>query len=573
MKKLIFFKDYLTGRYGKPLYRIPVDLALGCPNRDRELRGGCLFCAADGSRARHLARQLQLPEQVARGIAFARQRYRAEPPYIAYFQSFTNTYAPVEQLRSYYETVLAQADFRLVIIATRPDALPEPVLDYLAELNRRYEVWVELGVQSCHDRTLQLIRRGHDFAAVRLAAQRLAERQLRTAAHLILGLPQETPEMWSRSAELLAELPFQAVKLHQLMVLKNSPLAAWYGDPGRRTQLRLLNEYEYAAAAADFLRRQPEGRIVMRLTGDAASDALIAPKWWMSKGQFLEFFRREFARESPELFPKVATGDGSYTLYHPRYRQHFHSLAGARSEAEKKLIEAVNLPEQLQQGRSLRLLDIGFGLGVNAFTALAAAEQAGTGRLDIVSLENDRRVLAAALPLYPADSREGEILKALERRQYWQGRFAALHLLFGDARRQIRQLSGVFDLIFMDGFSPDVNPELWSYDFIRQLKTHLAADGRIVTYCSAYPLRGALHRAGLAVGETTPFGRRRGGTLAARRGPLPPLSDKEWNIILGSTAGVPYRDRGLAADADTILRRRELVVKRLRARGIPKRFQ
>ena len=207
MKELNFFSDYLAKRYGRKLYRIPLDLALGCPNREGGFGAGCAFCAEDGSRARHLSRHLDLAGQVAAGVEFARCRYGAEPPYIAYFQAFTSTFAPAEKLRRLYREALAAADFKVVIIGTRPDALPEPVLDLLSELAREYELWIELGVQSSHDRTLELIRRGHDFAATVKAANQLAERGINAACHVIAGLPGESAEDFFRTAERIAAVP------------------------------------------------------------------------------------------------------------------------------------------------------------------------------------------------------------------------------------------------------------------------------------------------------------------------------------------------------------------------------
>jgi SAM-dependent methyltransferase len=153
------------------------------------------------------------------------------------------------------------------------------------------------------------------------------------------------------------------------------------------------------------------------------------------------------------------------------------------------------------------------------------------------------------------------------------GRWNKVTLVNGDARDSVRKLpEQYFDAVFMDGFSPDVNPELWTYDFIRQLRRVLKPDGVIVTYSSAYPLRGAFLRLGFKVRETAAFGRRRGGTAASLRG-SDALSEKERNIILKSTAGIPYRDPGLGNTPERILRARERLVKRLRARGVPKWFK
>ena len=253
MQQIRFFSDDIAARYGRRLHRIPLDLSLGCPNRPDRFGPGCVFCAEDGGRARHLARHLDLAGQVRAGIEFARSRYGGEAPWIAYFQAFTSTYAPLQRLRELYAEVLRAAEFKVVIIGTRPDALPPETIRFLAELARDYEVWVELGVQSAHDRTLELIRRGHDFAAVEDAVRRLHEAGISTAAHVIAGLPGENEKDFYETARRLARLPFRAVKLHQLLVLRGTPLAS----PDFPVKPVPLNEYEYARWAAGFSAASP----------------------------------------------------------------------------------------------------------------------------------------------------------------------------------------------------------------------------------------------------------------------------------------------------------------------------
>ncbi len=567
MRQLKFFKDDLIARYGKPLQRIGFDLALGCPNREGGFGAGCIFCAADGSRARHLTRHLDLPAQARAGIEYVRRRYHCDGPYIAYFQSFTNTHAPVTRLRELYDEALAQADFPVVMISTRPDALPPPVLEWLAELNRTREVWVELGLQSAHDRTLEHIRRGHDRQCGVDAVEALARHGIKVAAHLILGLPGENIGDWRESARQLAQLPVQGVKLHQLMVLKHTELAREF----HQGQIPVLNEYEYAAGLAAVLRELPEDMLLMRLTAEADASELLAPRWWMSKGQFLEYFRRYWAEGAAEPFPSVVTADGSRTLYHPEYRQHFHSLAGAAGEAEHKFVDAARLPERLRHAAPVRILDVGFGLGGNSFAALHRARQEQAGRIEITALELDTRVLRAAQGIAPPADRP--ILEALAASGRWDEEFASIRLITGDARRSVRTLSKQeFDLIFLDAFSPDVNPELWTRHFLRELKRVLHSGGVLVTYSSAFPVRGALLQLGFAVGETEPFGRKRGGTIAALDPGLiaTPLPAKDRAIILTSTAGVPYADRALAATKAQILQFRDRTIRRLRQRGVPK---
>ena len=582
MKKLFHFSEYLFQKYQMPLQRIAIDLALGCPNRDNGGFGqGCIFCSEDGARARHLSRTgLDLASQVARGKEYIARRYGVSDGYIAYFQSFTSTFAPVGKLRALYEEVLAQADFKVLIISTRPDALPDDVLDYLEELAKRYELFVELGIQTAHDKTLQEINRGHDFEAVKKACEKLHKRNIAIAGHFILGLPGETMSDWVESARLAAQLGLKAVKLHQLMVLKNTILARRFGE--NHNYIKPLNEYEYAAGLKAFLQELPEGTLLMRLMADADASCLEAPHWWMKKGQFLSFFNDYFydSQQTGSSFVFTRTEDGTPTLYHPGYRQHFHTLAGAGSEAEKKFVEPAGLLKLLQNsadsGKAVEILDIGFGLGGNVFAAIACAEKVPQSSLKIVSLENDRRTLQAAVMLYKEGSFQHRILTDLLAADLAVYKNTTIKLYLDDGRKSIQRLpAATFDLIFLDAFSSDVNPELWSWQFLRHCCRIIKDDGLLLTYSSAPGVRGGLYKAGFQVGETPSFGRKRSGTVAGKVLPenFEKLSEKEQHIIFDSTAGTPYSDPDLTASADWMLEHRKQLVERLRKKGVPKWYK
>ncbi len=569
MRRIRFFGDLLAERFGTPPHRIPFDLGLSCPNR-ADGSGPCAFCAADGSAARHLAPGMSLAEQAARGKEYVRERYGSDGPYLAYFQAYTNTFADVDTLRSLYSEALKTADYKTLVIATRPDCLAPECIEYLAELNQRYELWIELGVQTANDETLKRIRRGHIFADVRNAVIRLDEYNIKCAAHVILGLPGETRADFLHTADEIAQLPFQAVKFHHLMVLRGTPMAKMLHDG----LVKPLNEYEYAQELALFLERLPEKVAVMRLSADADAAEILAPRWWMKKGQFREMFLRYFetrGAETPfEFAPK--TGDGSYTLYHPGYRQYFHSTAGALTESVKKYIEPCRIRERLAQGEELRILDVGFGMGFNASALAQLTREIPHGRLSVISLEADPAVLKAArqLPEHP----DRALLDAVAEHSFYEADHFRLELRFGDARKVLPD-GLLFDAVFLDGFSPETNPELWTLEFLAALKQRMKPDALLATYSSAYPFIGALLENGFSLYESKPFGRKRGGTVAAlsTQSNLAPLPEKEILIATRSTAGVPYSDPGLSRTREEILRRRQEKVVRLRAEGMPKWFR
>ncbi|MBQ9336694.1 MAG: TIGR01212 family radical SAM protein [Lentisphaeria bacterium] len=570
MKRIRFFNDLLTEKYGVPLHRIPFDLGLSCPNRAGGA-GPCAFCAADGARARHLDAGMDLAAQARAGRDYIRKRYCSDGPYLAYFQAYTNTFAPVPRLRELYSAALATADFKALVIATRPDCLPEECLDYLAELKERYELWLELGVQTANDATLRRIDRGHDFACVQDAVRLAHDRGIHCAAHLILGLPGETEKDHLRTADRIAELPFEAVKMHHLLILKGTPMARMLHEG----QVHPLNEYEYASALAKFLRRLPDGMSVMRLSADAPRETVIAPKWWMKKGQFREMFLDFYGHGENPAAPfdfACRTGDGSYTFYHPGYRQHFHSLAGAGSESDKKYLEPCRIRERLKNGEALTVLEIGFGLGCNASALLRAVRETGRGSLRMVSLESDPAVLSAAALL--PDCPEPDMINSLRRCGRYETEGFSLELVIGDARKCLPENIAA-DAVFLDGFSPESNPELWTEDFIGELKKRMKPDGLLATYSSAYPVCGALLKNGFLLYRSEPFGRKRGGLLAALAPQTGPdsLPEKDLLITTRSTAGTPYSDPGLVSSREEILRRHAEKITELRRTGMPKWFR
>ena len=616
------FKNYLIDYYGAPYYRIPIDLALSCPHKKSKI-DGCIFCAEDGARAVHLSKYLDLEQQVEDGIKFAENRYNANGNYIAYFQSYTNTNSDAKTLKKLYERVLNSAKFKIVIISTRPDCLSNDIISLLSELNSKYDLWVELGVQSANDKTLQTINRGHTFSETKNAATKLNSIGIKTVAHIIVGLPNETHKDYCNTINEINKLPFTGVKIHHLLLLKNSPLAKSYNKESISKQtgeifipkvgtINLMDEYEYAGILIDLIRRIPKDRPLLRINADAVEKNIIGPKWNITKGNFLELvkstmqennfyqgdlfqlkdnskkgkenyeiqitnYKKENKSEilSPLTSLKIKTNDNSFTFYSPQYKENFHSIAGAASETEHKFIIPSKLEEKLKTTSSLKLLDIGFGLGYNAIEAVKTSIKCGT-KLSVTSLEMDSNTLTMGLSIYKNDSLDYEIISALKQYGRWHDKKNTINLIIGDARKSILNCTTHFNIIFLDAFSPQKNPELWTYDFIKQLFIKMTKDAVLVTYSSAFPLRGALLKCGFAVGETEAFGRKKGGTIASKNNNVNigrTISEKDLNIITKSTAGVPYRDPYLNWTAKQIFKYKDKLSRRLKLRGIPKWYK
>ena len=283
---------YLRRRFGGRVQKLTLDAGLTCPNRDGRVgTGGCLYCNARGSGTGAAARGVNLTAQIQAGMAYLKRRYGAEK-FIAYFQSFSNTYAPVARLLTLYAEALACPEVVGLSIGTRPDCLEDEVLDLLAGYARERLLWLELGLQSAHDRTLTALNRGHDVACFTRAVERAAARGLEVVAHVILGLPGEGPEEMAATAAYLARLPLQGVKIHLLYVVQGSQLARLQ-QQGAYT---CLTEDEYVRLVADFVELLPPHFVIHRLTGDPHRHELLAPDWCLDKSRVLGRLREEFAR-------------------------------------------------------------------------------------------------------------------------------------------------------------------------------------------------------------------------------------------------------------------------------------
>jgi radical SAM protein (TIGR01212 family) len=284
--------SYLRQRFGERVHKLTVDTGLTCPNRDGRVgTGGCIYCNAKGSGTGAHARGLSITDQLQAGKAAVARRFKAKK-FIAYFQSYSNTYAPLERLRSMYDEALAVEGIVGLAVGTRPDCVDGAILDLLEEYARRTLVWVEYGLQSAHDATLARINRGHDVAAFRRAVLETAGRGILICAHIILGLPGESAEQMKATADFIARLPIDGVKLHLLYVVRGTPMETLY----RSGAYRCLTQEEYVALVCDLLERLPARMVIQRLTGDPHRDELVAPQWALAKAQTLQLIQQQLAR-------------------------------------------------------------------------------------------------------------------------------------------------------------------------------------------------------------------------------------------------------------------------------------
>lgn len=287
------FGRYVQARYGERVHKIAINAGFTCPNRDGSKGwGGCTFCNNRSfSPVEHRSKSAVV-EQVDSGRAVVRRRTGARR-LIAYFQAYTNTYADVERLRTLYDEALAQPDVVGIAVGTRPDCVPNEVLDLLAGYRELgLEVWLELGLQSSFDHTLTRVNRGHGFAEYREAIRQAHARRLPVCTHLIIGLPGETATHAHMSLQRVLDLGVEGLKLHPLHVVRNTLLARQW----RQGEYRPLTLQEYVETVCDLIELTPPEVVFHRLTGTAPRDLLLAPDWCAHKWRVINGIHRELGR-------------------------------------------------------------------------------------------------------------------------------------------------------------------------------------------------------------------------------------------------------------------------------------
>lgn len=270
--------------FSEKVAKVSLDAGFSCPNREADDSGGCIYCSPRGSGDCAGDRDRDIAWQFAQIKSRIKRKWPGVSKFIAYFQAYTNTFAPVSQLEGLYREALAQEGVVGLSISTRPDCLPDSVFDLLEQLNRETWLWVELGLQSAHDETLKLINRGHDFACFQRAVEKLQHRGIRVCAHIILGLPGETEDMMVQTARTASALGIQGIKIHVLHVVRHTRLAEMW----EQGKVNLPDMQTYTHWTAKVLEVLPPEMVVQRVTGDAPADILLAPLWIRRKWEVLQ---------------------------------------------------------------------------------------------------------------------------------------------------------------------------------------------------------------------------------------------------------------------------------------------
>lgn len=290
------FSTFLARYFEGKVQKISVHAGFTCPNRDGSKgRGGCTYCNNQTFNPDYCKPQQGISAQLADGIAFFSRKY-PEMRYLAYFQAYTNTYGELEKLKEMYEEALTVEGVVGLVIGTRPDCMPDTLLDYLEELSHRTFLMVEYGIESANDETLVRINRGHTFAEAADTIYRTARRGILTGGHFILGLPGENHDELMRQAALISTLPLHMIKLHQLQLVRGTRMAQEYAEYPE--DFHLYGVDEYIDLAIDYIERIPRTMVIERFVSQSPRDLLIAPDWGLKNYQFVDRLRRRMAQRN-----------------------------------------------------------------------------------------------------------------------------------------------------------------------------------------------------------------------------------------------------------------------------------
>lgn len=441
--------------YGKVLYSIPIDLDLGCPNREIDGSGGCTFCPENGARSAQSLDTISVEGQIEKSINFAKRRYKAKH-FMLYIQAYTGTFTTLQKQKETYSKLLKFYKFDAISIGTRPDCLSDEVLKYLQELNKNIDVIIDLGVQTLNDKTLININRGHDSQCSLNAIKKLQVYGLKVFAHIIVGFEGECRDDWSNTVKQLVSLRVTGIKIHNLHIIKNTQLHVEY----HKKKFKTYNEYEYAEELIHLIQLIPSDIPIIRIATDTPNKDLIAPIWHMQKGQFSEYILES-------LQYRYGKSDVDKNFWNQKYKDYYYPKCGAIVQAKKLFIAKSNL-KNLLTCKDIKLLDIGFGFGVNSFEALKLQAK---NSLHVTALDQDTSIVN--LPLKDIDFKVGDI------------------------RYTLSLLDEKYDVIFLDPFSEDKNASMVSVEVFKMLKKLLHKDGVMVCSTSLHVTRVGLSYAGL----------------------------------------------------------------------------
>ncbi len=495
------YKEYMKKKYDTPLYSIPIDLDLGCPNRDINGIGGCTFCPSNGARAAQILDAKNAKEQIKNAIEFAKTRYKAKN-FMLYIQAYTGTFTSVINQKQIYSSLLKEYKFDAISIGTRPDCLNAKTLEYLQELNQEIDVYIDLGVQSLNDNTLRKINRGHDSNSSLEAISKLKKHGIKVYAHIIIGLEGESRRDWELTVKKLVKAKIDGIKIHNLHIIKNTQLSKEYKEKPFKT----LNEYEYANEIINLLRLIPNNIPIIRINTDTEKSSLIAPLWNMEKGQFSEYLKETMIYRDTkqgdliennysvlEKLNSVVLEDGSITVWDKKYKDYYHPKSGAYKSAKELFIKN-SLLEKLLEQRDTKLLDIGFGMGYNTLEALKIKK---THKLFITALDKNRLIQRYAIEKFELGELHKTLLTSTYKTGSYDDEFNSVKFIVDDARSSLLTLEDKYDVIFLDPFTHNLNPSLITKEFILELTKVLEKDGVIICSTSNDMVKTAMSKAGL----------------------------------------------------------------------------
>lgn len=287
------FSAFLKNKFNAKVYKITLDAGFSCPNRDGTIStGGCIFCDGSGSFSQAHSNTLSIENQILTGVETLSKRFKAEK-FMSYFQAYTNTYKPVNELETIYKSALTHKDIVGLSIGTRPDSVDDDKLDLIGDISKDYYTWIEYGLQTIHNKTLEKVNRGETFETFLKSYEATKKRGINVCVHVILGL-WETHEEMMQTAQKLAELGVDGVKIHMLCALENTKLAQMYANK----EIDFMSEDEYINTVCDFLEYLPQNTTIHRLAGNGLKKELIAPRWIGKKLDCLNKIDKELLRRN-----------------------------------------------------------------------------------------------------------------------------------------------------------------------------------------------------------------------------------------------------------------------------------